>query len=374
MLKVMTIVGTRPEIIRLSRVMARLDETVDHVLLHTGQNYDYELNGIFFDELGIRKPDYFLDVATTSLGRLLGEILIKTEEVLLQERPDAVLILGDTNSSIASIIAKRMRIPVYHMEAGNRCFDENVPEETNRRLVDHVADFNLVYTEHARRNLLAEGLHPRRILLTGSPMKEVLLHHLEQFKQSTILQSLELTPQSYILVSAHREENVDNPARLGQLLDCLEAASQTFGLPILVSTHPRTQMRLEELGREVPNVIFHKPMGFIDYVRLQQEAFCVLSDSGTVSEESSVLGFPAVTLRDSIERPEALDTGSIIMTGLDAENVVEAVQVVVGEHTAGHVIPQDYAIDNCSERAVRFILSTYRRHAQWAGLRLTDGE
>jgi UDP-N-acetyl-L-fucosamine synthase len=369
MTKIVTIVGTRPEIIRLSRVMARLDETVDHVLLHTGQNYDYELNGIFFDELGIRKPDYFLDVATTSLGRLLGEILIKTEEVLLKERPDAVLILGDTNSSIASIIAKRMRIPVYHMEAGNRCFDENVPEETNRRLVDHVADFNLVYTEHARRNLLAEGLHPRRILLTGSPMKEVLLHHLEQFNASTILESLKLTPQRYILVSAHREENVDNPNRLGQLLDCLEAASQKFGLPILVSTHPRTRKHLGDLGREVPGVIFHKPMGFIDYVRLQQDAFCVLSDSGTISEESSVLGFPAVTLRDSIERPEALDTGSIIMTGLDAENVVEAVEVVVREHTAGHVIPQEYAIDNCSERAVRFILSTYRRHSQWTGLR-----
>src|SRR5680860_1501572 len=221
MTKVVTIVGTRPEIIRLSRVMARLDETVEHVLLHTGQNYDYELNGIFFDELGVRKPDYYLGVSTTSLGRLLGEILIKTEEVLLKERPDAVLILGDTNSSIACIIAKRMRIPVYHMEAGNRCFDENVPEETNRRLVDHVADFNLVYTEHARRNLLAEGLHPRRILLTGSPMAEVLKHHREQFAASTILADLGLAPQGYFLVSAHREENVDSPARLRLLLDCL---------------------------------------------------------------------------------------------------------------------------------------------------------
>jgi UDP-N-acetylglucosamine 2-epimerase (non-hydrolysing) len=369
MTKVMTIVGTRPEIIRLSRVMARLDETVEHILLHTGQNYDYELNGIFFDELGIRKPDHFLEVNTTSLGRLLGEILMKTEEVLLRERPDAVLILGDTNSSIASIIAKRMRIPVYHMEAGNRCFDENVPEETNRRLVDHVADFNLVYTEHARRNLLAEGLHPRRIVLTGSPMKEVLLHHLEQFKQSSILESLGLTPQSYILVSAHREENVDNPKRLGQLLDCLEAASHRFNLPILVSTHPRTRNRLQDLGRQVNGVVFHKPLGFIDYVRLQQDAFCVLSDSGTISEESSILGFPAVTLRDSIERPEALDTGSIIMAGLDAANVVEAVEVVVRDQTCGNHVPQDYAIENCSERATRFILSTHRRHAQWAGLR-----
>ena len=370
MTKVMTIVGTRPEIIRLSRVVARLDATVDHVLVHTGQNYDYELNGIFFDELGIRKPDHFMEVDTTSLGRVLGETLIKAEQVLIEEQPDAVLVLGDTNSCIAAIMAKRMRIPVYHMEAGNRCFDENVPEETNRRLVDHVADFNLVYTEHARRNLLAEGLHPRRILLTGSPMKEVLLQHVDQFAQSTILDDLDLSPQGYLLVSAHREENVDDPRRLGALLDCLEAVHKSTGLPVLVSTHPRTRKRLETLGRELrEGLIFHKPLGFIDYVRLQQGAYCVLSDSGTISEESSILGFPAVTLRDSIERPEALDTGSIIMTGLDPENVVEAVGVVVIEQTAGQHVPADYAIDNCSERAVRFILSTHRRHEQWHGLR-----
>ena len=375
MTKVMTIVGTRPEIIRLSRVMARLDATVDHVLVHTGQNYDYELNGIFFDELGIRKPDHFLEVDTSSLGRVLGETLIKAEQVLLEEQPDAVLVLGDTNSCIASIMAKRMRIPVYHMEAGNRCFDENVPEETNRRLVDHVADFNLVYTEHARRNLLAEGLHPRRILLTGSPMKEVLLQHIDQFAQSTILSDLGLSPQRYLLVSAHREENVDNPARLGALLDSLVAAHKHFDVPVLVSTHPRTKLRLEALGRELPEgLMFHKPLGFIDYVRLQQDALCVLSDSGTISEESSVLGFPAVTLRDSIERPEALDTGSIVMTGLDPENVIEAVQVVITDQTAGKHVPADYAIDNCSERAVRFILSTYRRHNQWSGLRRATPE
>jgi UDP-N-acetylglucosamine 2-epimerase (non-hydrolysing) len=370
MTKVMTIVGTRPEIIRLSRVMARLDASVDHVLVHTGQNYDYELNGIFFDELGIRKPDHFLEVDTSSLGRVLGETLIKAEEVLASERPDAVLVLGDTNSCIAAVMAKRMRIPVYHMEAGNRCFDENVPEETNRRLVDHVADFNLVYTEHARRNLLAEGLHPRRILLTGSPMKEVLLHHLDQFASSTVLDTLGLAPQQYLLVSAHREENVDSPDRLGQLLDCLVAAHERFAVPVLVSTHPRTRKRLEELGRDLPEGIrFHKPLGFIDYVRLQQDALCVLSDSGTISEESSILGFPAVTLRDSIERPEALDTGSILMTGLDPENVVEGVEVVVRDQSAGQHVPADYAIDNCSERTVRFIQSTHRRHEQWYGLR-----
>jgi UDP-N-acetylglucosamine 2-epimerase (non-hydrolysing) len=370
----MTVVGTRPEIIRLSEVIKRLDATVEHVLVHTGQNYDYELNGIFFDELGLRKPDHFLTVDTSSLGRVLGEVLIKTEEVLLAEKPDAFLVLGDTNSAIAAVMAKRMRIPVYHMEAGNRCFDENVPEETNRRLIDHVADFNLVYTEHARRNLLAEGLHPRRILLTGSPMKEVLLRHTAEFARSSVLTDLRLTPGGYLLVSAHREENVDDPDRLDALLDCLVAAHERFGVPVLVSTHPRTRKRLEALGRQLPaGLIFQKPLGFIDYIRLQQEALCVLSDSGTISEESSVLGFPAVTLRDSIERPEALDAGAIIMTGLDPENVMEAIEVVVRDRTAGRNVPADYAIENCSERAVRFILSTHRRHRQWSGLTWRGG-
>lgn len=370
MTKVMTIVGTRPEIIRLSRVMARLDATLDHVIVHTGQNYDYELNGIFFDELGIRKPDHYLEVDTSSLGRVLGETLIKVETVLVQERPDAVLVLGDTNSCIAAVMAKRMRIPVYHMEAGNRCFDENVPEETNRRLVDHVADFNLVYTEHARRNLLAEGLHPRRILLTGSPMKEVLAYHQSQIAASTVLGTIGLSPGGYLLASVHREENVDNPARLNQLVDCLIAASQRFSLPVLVSTHPRTRKRLEALSRQLPDeLIFHKPMGFIDYVRLQQDAFCVLSDSGTISEESTILGFPAVTLRDSIERPEALEAGTILMTGLDAENLVEAIDIVTAPGD-GVVSPvEEYDVVNCSSRVVRFITSTARRHATWAGLR-----
>jgi UDP-N-acetyl-L-fucosamine synthase len=372
MTKVMTFVGTRPEIIRLSRVLARLDDMVDHVLVHTGQNYDYELNGIFFDEMGIRRPDHFLDVDTSSLGRVLGQTLYKSEAVIYAERPDVVLVLGDTNSSIAALMAKRMRVPVYHMEAGNRCFDENVPEETNRRLVDHVADFNLVYTEHARRNLLAEGLHPRNMLLTGSPMKEVLQHHAAQFANSRILETLDLVPQAYLLASAHREENVDDPRRLSLLLDCLAAARKHSGVPVLVSTHPRTRKRLEALGRDVEGVTFHPPLGFIDYVRLQQDALCVLSDSGTISEESSILGFPAVTLRDSIERPEALDTGSIIMTGLDSDNIVEAIDLLNQERKADHVIPQEYAIDNCSERVVRFILSSYRRHAVWSGLRTIE--
>jgi UDP-N-acetyl-L-fucosamine synthase len=375
MLKVMTIVGTRPELIRLSRVIARLDATVDHVLVHTGQNYDYSLNEVFFNDLGIRKPDHMLEIDTSSLGRVLGETLIKTEEVLLAERPDAVLVRGDTNSCVAAVMAKRMRIPVYHMEAGNRCFDENVPEETNRRLVDHVADFNLVYTEHARRNLLAEGLHPRRILLTGSPMREVLTEYLPQIQASDVLSRLSLDEGGYFLVSAHREENVDAPDRLRMLLDCLMAVRERWGMPVYVSTHPRTRKRLEALPAwAAPDgIVFHEPFGFHDFNRLQLGAACVLSDSGTIAEESTILGFPAITLRDSIERPEALDTGGILMTGLDRDDVVSAVGVAMRASRTrdgvGYLTPDDYLIDNTSERAVNFILSTAGRHHQWAGIR-----
>jgi len=373
MTKVVTVVGTRPEIIRLSEVIKRLDATVDHVLVHTGQNYDYELNEIFFEELGLRKPDHFLGVDTSSLGRTLGDVLSQTEVVLQKERPDAFLVLGDTNSCIAAVIAKRMRIPVYHMEAGNRCFDENVPEETNRRMVDHVADFNLVYTEHARRNLLAEGLQPRRILLTGSPMKEVLAAQRQAIDASDALERLGLVEGGYFLASAHREENVDDPHRLAALLDCLEAVAEEFSLPVLVSTHPRTRKRLEVSGRQIAGVQFHKPLGFHDYNKLQLKARCVLSDSGTIAEESSILGFPAVTLRDSVERPEALDTGSIVMTGLSPANVIEGIRVASGwVHTGAPSVPDDYQIADCSQRAVSFILSTYRRHAAWTGLRMRD--
>lgn len=368
MTKVMTVVGTRPEIIRLSEVIKRLDTTVDHVLVHTGQNYDYELNEIFFEDLGLRKPDYFLGVDTSSLGRVLGEVLVKTEEVLLKERPDAFLVLGDTNSCISAIIAKRMRIPVYHMEAGNRCFDENVPEETNRRLIDHVADFNLVYTEHARRNLLSEGIHPRRILLTGSPMNEVLAAQRAAIDSSDVLDRLGLEEGHYFLVSAHREENVDDSARLSALLDCLDAVVNQYNLPVLVSTHPRTRKRLEASGREVPGVTFHVPLGFHDYNHLQLKARCVLSDSGTIAEESSILGFPAATLRDSIERPEALDTGSIIMTGLDKACVLSATAELINNHGPLDP-PADYTVTDSSRRVIRFILSTAARHASWAGLR-----
>jgi UDP-N-acetylglucosamine 2-epimerase (non-hydrolysing) len=295
----MTVVGTRPEIIRLSRVISHLDDVFDHVLIHTGQNFDPMLSDVFFDELELRKPDRFLGVDTGSLGRVLGGVLTGVEEAINHYRPDALLVLGDTNSCIAALMARRMKVPVYHMEAGNRCFDLNVPEETNRRMVDHVSDFNLVYTEHARRNLLAEGLHPRRIMHTGSPMREVLEHYRPKIDASTVLKRLELVAGGYFLVSAHRQENVDDPARLGQLLDCLRAVRDRWRLPLLVSTHPRTRKRLEEHAHDpklLENVVFHEPFGFLDYVLLQTKAKCTLSDSGTISEESAILGFPAVTL------------------------------------------------------------------------------
>ncbi|EAP97393.1 O-antigen biosynthesis protein [Janibacter sp. HTCC2649] len=374
-MKVMTIVGTRPELIRLSRVIHRLDETVDHVLVHTGQNYDYALNEVFFSDLGIRKPDHMLGVDTTSLGAVLGGTLIAAEKVMLEEAPDAVLVLGDTNSCIAAVMAKRLRIPTYHMEAGNRCFDENVPEETNRRLVDHVADFNLVYTEHGRRNLLAEGLHPRRIIKTGSPMREVLDAYRDEILASDVLDRFELTEGGYFLVSAHREENVDSPERLRALIDCLTAVYAAFSLPVFVSTHPRTRKRLEALPdwSEPEGITFSDPLGFHDYNKLQLSAACCLSDSGTIAEESTLLGFPAVTLRDSIERPEALDTGGIIMTGLDAGDVVAGVRAAMNtprrRDGVDHLTPEDYLIANTSERTVNFILSTAHRHHAWTGIR-----
>jgi UDP-N-acetylglucosamine 2-epimerase (non-hydrolysing) len=369
----MTVVGTRPEIIRLSRVIHRLDHTLEHVLVHTGQNWDPTLSNIFFTELELRPPDRFLDLDTSSLGQVLGGVLVGIEQAIGDVAPDALLVLGDTNSCVAAVMARRMKVPVYHMEAGNRCFDLNVPEETNRRMVDHVSDFNLVYTEHARRNLLAEGLHARRILYTGSPMREVLEHYRPAIEASTVLDRLGLTPQAYFLVSAHREENVDDPARLDRLLDCLRAVRDAWELPVLVSTHPRTRKRLELRAPDpvsMEGLAFHEPFGLLDYVHLQMRARCTLSDSGTISEESAILGFPAVTLRDSIERPEALDAGSIMMTGLDRVGLVEAVAVAV-EQTAAEGVrcPADYQVTDTSRRVVNFILSTVRRHHEWAGIR-----
>ena len=373
-MKVLTILGTRPEIIRLSRVMAALDEVVDHKIVHTGQNYDYELNDIFFDELGVRRPDHFLSVDTSSLGRSLGEILIKSEEVLLKERPDAVLVLGDTNSATATIMAKRMKIPTYHMEAGNRSFDANVPEEINRKLVDHLADFNLVYTEHARRHLLSEGLSHRFIYLTGSPMREVLEHSLPDIERSDVLARLGLEEGRFFIVSVHREENVDSRANLREVVAGLNALYQEFGFPIVVSTHPRTRNRLEQLGlgEDSDSIRFLKPFGFFDYNRLQMMAFCAVSDSGTISEEASILGFPAVTLRRSIERPEALDTGAIALTGLDAEVLIDGVRIATASREVfsgtEREIPDAYNVRNTSERVVRLITGTAKLASRWRNM------
>ena len=375
-LKVMTVLGTRPEIIRLSCVMAILDKYVDHKIVHTGQNYDYELNEIFFNELNVRKPDYFLGVGPSSLGAFMGNILIAIEKVLKKENPDAVLILGDTNSSIAGIIAKRMKIPIYHMEAGNRCFDLNVPEEINRRIIDHISDFNLVYTEHARRHLLSEGLPHRRIYLTGSPMKEVLLTHMDKIKSSKILDQLGLKQDGYFIVSIHREENVDNKNNLAILMRSLELVNEKYGLPIIVSTHPRTRKRLEALPnvKMNPNTQFLKPFGFIDYNYLQMHAFCVISDSGTISEESSILSFPAITVRNAIERPEALDTGNIILTGLNPDTIIQAIKVVTEEKTSlrKHPIPADYEIENVSHRVVKLIMGTAKLSHLWDSILVND--
>ena len=367
--RVMTVVGTRPELIRLSRVIPRLDAAVDHVLVHTGQNHDHQLNQVFFDELGIREPDTYLGIDTSSLGSALADIMRGTERAINEVRPDALLILGDTNSALSAIIAKRLQVPIYHMEAGNRSFDANVPEETNRRLVDHIADFNLPYSEHARRNLLDEGLPPRRIALTGSPMREVLDYYASGIAASTVLHDNGLTAREYFVVSAHRQENVDDPARLAALVETLRQIRTTWRLPILMSTHPRTRKRLESSGfGEIDGVDFHEPFGFFDYIHLQANAQCVLSDSGTISEEAAILGFPAVTLRDSMERPEALEAGNLVMTGLSAAEVVAGVHEVITDPDRGS-IPVEYQVADASRRVVRFILSTVARHHEWAGVR-----
>lgn len=359
-LKVMTILGTRPEIIRLSRVMARLDDFTDHVIVHTGQNWDYELNEVFFEDLGMRKPDHFLGTGGGTLGETLGKILAESEKVLAEERPDAVVVLGDTNSAISAIMARRMKIPVYHMEAGNRSFDRNVPEETNRKLVDHIADFNLVYTEHARRHLLSEGIQHRRIYLTGSPMREVLDHYRERIEASDVLSRLELNDRGYFIVSLHREENVDSAARLSALVDALNRIAMQFDMPIIVSTHPRTRKRLDALNDVAldDRVQWMKPFGFHDYNKLQMRAFCAISDSGTIAEESSMLVFPAITPRDAIERPEGLDVGCLIMTGLNPDTILDGIAAITrgfaDRNAAGltHPVPADYCITNTSERVV----------------------
>lgn len=351
-LKVLTVVGTRPEIIRLSRVMPLLDEHVNHIIAHTGQNYDYELNEIFYKDLELRKPDFFLNVDVSSLEASVGDIIRKTGELLRAEKPDALLVLGDTNSCLSAYMAKRLHIPIFHMEAGNRCFDFNVPEEINRRIIDHISDFNLVYTEHARRHLISEGLPHRRIYLTGSPMFEVLNFYKPKIEASDITDRLKLTSQNYFLVSAHREENVDNPDNLSKILLILNRLAENYNVPVIVSTHPRTRKRIESVeGLKMnPLIQFLKPFGFTDYVHLQINALCTLSDSGTISEESAILDFAAISLRNSMERPEAQDAGTIILTGFDSDIVSNSVEMVIKEHQNGHLkqIPPDYQIPDTS--------------------------
>lgn len=375
-MKVVTIIGTRPEIIRISSVIALLEKHVNHILVHTGQNYDYELNEVFFKDLRVKKPDYFMNVDTSSLGRVYGGIMVAAEEILKKEMPDAVLILGDTNSSIASIIAKRLKIPIFHMEAGNRCFDQNVPEETNRRIIDHISDFNLCYTEHARRHLISEGLPHRRIYVTGSPMREVLFDHMEKILSSDALEKLNLKKQQYFLASIHREENVDRKESLLNLIEALERITKEFGIPVIVSTHPRTRKRLETLDKKdiSTKIKFMKPFGFLDYVKLQMNAKCVISDSGTICEESSILDFPAITVRNAIERPEAMDTGSIVVTGVEPEVILEAIRLQTSEDILQKEIcvPDDYNIKNTSERVVKLILGMAKLSNLWDGIKYND--
>lgn len=361
-MKVLTIVGTRPEIIKLSKVIVELDKHLDHILVHSGQNYDYELNEIFFRDLKIRKPDYFLNAVGNNTAETIGNVIAKADEVLARERPDALLLLGDTNSCLSAISAKRRKIPIFHMEAGNRCFDLRVPEEINRKIVDHISDINMTYTEHARRYLLAEGLRADMVIKTGSPMKEVLDGHSEQIHSSEVISHLGLVEGEYFLVSAHREENVDSDTNFSKFLNALSAIAEKYDRPVIVSTHPRTRKRLEAFqGIELDcRIQFLKPLGFFEYVKLQKHAACVISDSGTITEESSILGFPAVTIRQAHERPEGMDEGTLIMCGMECENILKSIDIVISQfadNAKQFRIVEDYAVDNVSHKVLRIILS-----------------
>ena len=362
MLKVMTLVGTRPELIKMSRVIAELDRQVDHVLVHSGQNYDYELNQVFFDDLEIRKPDHFLGAAGETAAQTIAEVIAKADAVFDLEKPDALLLYGDTNTCLAVIAAKRRKIPVFHMEAGNRCFDQRVPEELNRKVLDHLSDINMVLTEHARRYLIAEGIRPETIIKTGSHMQEVLEYYMPKIEQSEVLSREGLEAGKFFVVSAHREENVDTPENLRDLLATLRALADEYGFPLIVSTHPRTRKRLEALGEslEHPLIRFSKPFGLLDYIKLQMSAFCVLSDSGTITEEASLLNLAAVTLRNAHERPEGMDEGTLIMSGLKKDSVLAAVEVITSQQQAGQrAIPlvPDYHGGPVSLQVVRVVLS-----------------
>ena len=358
----MTIVGTRPELIKMSRVIHEFDKNTKHILVHTGQNYDYELNQIFFDELNLRKPDYFLGAAGENAAQTIGQVIIKSDEVMEIEKPDAVLLYGDTNSCLAVISAKRRKIPVFHMEAGNRCFDQRVPEELNRKVLDHLSDINLVLTEHARRYLIAEGVKPETIIKTGSHMREVFDFYGTNILESKVLKELELRSKEFFLVSAHREENVDSIINLRSLINSLNSLADTYQFPVIVSTHPRTKSRIKALTDLVihPKIKFCKPFGFFDYNKLQMEAFCVVSDSGTITEESALLGMPAITIRNAHERPEGMDAGTLVMSGLDAERVLDAVRIVTSQSkpkVSNLGIVTDYEASDVSKKILRIVIS-----------------
>lgn len=358
-LKIMTIFGTRPEIIRLSRIFAEFDKYVNHIMVHTGQSYDYEMNQVFFENLKIRKPDYFLEVKSETLGGQIAKIIEYSEKVLKKEMPDAVLVLGDTNSTLAAIVAKRMKIPIFHMEAGNRSFDENVPEETNRKIVDHISDINLSYSENARLYLMREGVHPGTIYVTGSPFGEIYKYYKKDIDKSGILKKMKLSPKKYFVVTAHREENVENKELLAKLIDSLNAVAETYKMPIIMSTHPRTAKRLAEYKFKVNKLInFHKPMGYFDFNKLQKNAFCVLSDSGTIHEEASIVGFPAIQMRISSERPEAFDEGVAILSGLDKDIILQSIDITIKQiaESKKFNIPMAYRVDNVSSKVLRLIV------------------
>jgi UDP-N-acetylglucosamine 2-epimerase len=370
-MKVMTVVGTRPEIIRLSRVIAKLDEHCEHILVHTGQNYDFELNQVFFDDLGVRKPDYFLNAAGKNAAETIGQIIIKVDQALEKIQPDAMLVLGDTNSCLSAIPAKRRKVPIFHMEAGNRCFDMRVPEEINRRIVDHTSDINLTYSSIAREYLLAEGLPADRVIKTGSPMFEVLSYYMPQIEASDVLMRLNLQKGNFFVVSAHREENVDSPKHLAKLAETLNTVAEHYGLPVIVSTHPRTRNRIEAQGIEFhSNIQLLKPLGFHDYNHLQKYSKAVLSDSGTINEESSIMNFPALNLREAHERPEGMEEASVMMVGLEVKRVMQALQVLESQPSGDERILRpvyDYSMPNVSEKMVRIIHSytDYVKRVVW---------
>ena len=359
----MTIVGTRPEIIKLSRVLAELEKHVDHVLVHTGQNYDFELNEIFFKDLGVKKPDYFLNAVGETTAETIGNIIAQSDRIMEQVNPDAVLLYGDTNSCLSVISAKRRQIPIFHMEAGNRCFDQRVPEELNRKIVDHLSDINMPLTEHARNYLIAEGIRPETVIKTGSCMQEILTYYKDKISESDVQKRLGIEAGKYFVVSIHREENVDYPENLKELVNSLNRIAETYNFPVIVSTHPRTRKRLDDIESEVelnPMVRYMKPMGFFDYISLQEKSKCVVSDSGTISEESSILNFPAIMIRQAHERPEGMDEGTVIMSGIKSDRVLEALKTVVEQYSENPNAVRkikDYDVDNVSLKVTRIILS-----------------